>query len=102
MKVTIVGVKKSESKGRKVFTYAGLKEYTPYEQNNAECEGQDVISEFSFIDFNLHAGDVVDFEYEPGFQQRATLTGVRMLSMNENSFESGKDAKKETKQEAGK
>lgn len=102
MKVKIVGVKQSESKGRKVFNYAGLKEYTPYEQDNAECEGLDVISEFSFTDFKLHVGDVVDFEYEPGFQGRATLTGVKMLSMNENPYEEGKNVKKESKQEAGK
>lgn len=102
MVVKIVGVKKSKSKDRDVFNYSGIKEYTDYEKDNAECEGLDVISEFSYRDFNLHAGDVVVFEYEPGFQGRATLTGVRMVSSNENPFEAEKDAKKETKQEAGK
>lgn len=97
MRVTIVGVKKSKSKDRDAFNYAGIKDYTDYEQDNAVCEGQDVISEFSYRDFGLHVGDVVEFLYEPGFQGRATLTDVRMVSSNEIPFEGGKDAKKETK-----
>lgn len=97
MKVVIVGVKKSKSKDRDAFTYAGLKEYTPYELENADCEGQDVISEFSYTDFNLRVGDVVEFLYEPGYQGRATLTDVRMIEKSKNPVEDGKDAKKETK-----
>lgn len=97
MRVTIVGVKKSESKGRAAFNYAGIKDYTQYEVENAVCEGQDVISEFSYMDFDLHVGDVVEFLYEPGFQGRATLTDVKMVSMNGNPFEGGKDTKKDTK-----
>lgn len=98
MRVTIVGVKKSESKGRDAFNYFGLKDFTDYEIKNSECVGQMVVAEFSYTDFNLKPGDVVEFDYEPGYQGRATLTGVRPVSLaaDTNLFDGGKD-KKETK-----
>lgn len=96
MIVKIVGVKKAESKGRPVFTYSGMKEYTQYEFENMECLGNDVISEFSYTDYSLMPGDVVEFLYEPGFQGRATLTGVRSVSPTDNPFVN-KTEKKESK-----
>lgn len=86
MQVVIVGVKKTEYKGKdgqnKVgFNYCGMKDYTRYEQENSACEGQDVIKEFSSIDFSIHPGDTVEFVYEPGFQDRATLVDVRVLAI---------------------
>ena len=84
MQVKIVGVKKSEYKGKdgrnKIgYNYSGVKGYTPYEQENADCEGQDVIKEFSSMDFNIHPGDVVDYIYEPGYKDMATMVDVRCL-----------------------
>ena len=101
MRVTIVGVRKSESKGKAAFNYSGLKDFTAYELENSECEGEDVISEFSYTDYGLHSGDYVDFEYEPGFNGRASLVGVHMITPAGNpkdstSVEAPKD-KKETK-----
>lgn len=86
MQVVIVGVKKTEYKGKdgqnKVgFNYCGMKDYTRYEQENADCEGQDVIKEFSNIDFSIHPGDTVEFVYEPGFQDKATLVDVKVLAI---------------------
>lgn len=81
MRVTIVGVRKSESKGRAAFNYFGLKDFTDYDIQNSECNGQSVVAEFSYTDFNLKPGDVVEFDYEPGFQGRATLVGVRPVSL---------------------
>lgn len=86
MQVVIIGVKKSEYKGKdgsqKVgFNYCGMKKFTAYEQENAECEGNDVIKEFSNMDFGVHPGDTVEFEYEPGFQDKATLVDVKILSI---------------------
>lgn len=100
MQVKIVGVKKSSYKGKdgkdKVgFNYLGTKQFTSYEMENNECEGEDVVREFSNTDFKLHPGDVVDFEYEPGFEQRATLVGVRPISLNGNPFDG--DGKKTSK-----
>ena len=102
MVVKILGVKKSEYKGKdgsnKIgFNYMALKQFTSYELENSQCEGNDVVREFSNTDFNLHPGDLVDFEYEPGFEGRATLVGVRPLSPNDNPFDDGKDVKKESK-----
>lgn len=93
MIVKIVGVRKHESKGRNVFNIAALKEYAQYEKENAECKGVDVISEFTYTDYGLAVGDVVEFLYEPGFQQRAKLTGVRSVSPTDNPFESKPDKK---------
>lgn len=91
MQVKIVGVKRSEygkEGNRKVgYNYCGIKEYTRYEQENADCEGDDVIKEFSSMDFGIHPGDVVEFVYEPGFQDRATLVDVKIISMAENPYE---------------
>ncbi|MCH5261656.1 MAG: hypothetical protein J1F42_01965 [Lachnospiraceae bacterium] len=100
MIVQIVGVKKSEYKGnngeQKVgYNIMGLKDFTSYEQGNAECQGHDVVREFTRQDFGVQPGDVVDFEYEPGFENRATLVGVRKLSVTDNPHE--KDSKKEGK-----
>lgn len=100
MKVRILGVRKSETKGRRAFNYAAAKEYTQYEQENSDCEGEDVVSEFSYADYNLHPGDIVDFEYEPGYQGRATLTGVRMIEPAGNPYEP--DSKETGKEETGK
>lgn len=102
MFVKILGVKKSEYKGKdrqnKVgYTYIGMKEFTQYETENNEVEGHDVVREFSNTDYGLHVGDVVDFLFEPGFENRATLVGVRSVSPTDNPFinkEDGKDAKK--------
>lgn len=98
MQVKIIGVKKSEygkEGNRKVgFNYCGIKEYTRYERENADCEGHDVIKEFSNTDFGIHPGDVVEFVYEPGFQDRATLVDVRIISMADDPFVNGKTAEK--------
>lgn len=101
MRVVIVGVRKSESKGKVAFNYSGLKDFTAYERENSECQGQDVISEFSYTDYHLQPGDYVDFEYEPGFGGRASLVSVHMITpaadlKDSTSAEAPKD-KKETK-----
>lgn len=91
MRVILVGVKKSEYRGKdqtqKVgFSYCGLKEFTRYEMENAQCEGQDVIREWSNIDFNVHPGDEVEFIYEPGFQDKATLVDIKVIKFADNPF----------------
>ena len=97
MRVTMIGVKKSEYKGKDGqlktgFNYCGLKEFTRYEMENAQCEGQDVIREWSNIDFNIHAGDEVEFIYEPGFQDKATLVDIKFIKIADNPFPDRKEA----------
>lgn len=109
MEVVIVGVKASEYKGkdgksRTGFNISGIKDYTRYEQENADCEGQDVIKEFTNIDFSIHPGDRVEFIYEPGFQDKATLVDVKVLAIADKPpFKEGSGAGSqkaaETKQE---
>ena len=102
MQVQIVGVKKTEYAGKdgkpKVgFNYCGLKDYTRYEQENADCEGQDVVREFSNTDFGIHPGDTVEFVYEPGYQDKATLVDVRVLAIADKPPFKAADSKPEEK-----
>lgn len=101
MVVQILGVKRSEYKGkdggnRIGFNYMGTKDFTRYEKENTQVEGFDVVREFSSTDYNLHPGDVVDFMYEPGFEGRATLVDVRMLKIADSPFD-GEDKDKGSK-----
>lgn len=80
MKVTIMGVKKSQTKsGKTAYTYYGTKDFTNYEVENCECTGSAVVSDYCYEEFPVVPGDVVDFEYEPGFEDKATLVGIKML-----------------------
>lgn len=91
MQVAIVGVKKSDYKGkdgsqRTGYNICGLKDFTRYEQENSECEGQDVVREFTSMDFNVHPGDKVEFVYEPGYQDKATLVDIKILELADNPY----------------
>lgn len=80
MKVEIVGVKKGQTKnGKDCFNYYGLKDFSDYDQENSQCEGQEVVKEFSYKDFGVKVGDEVEFQYEPGFEGKATLSNIQML-----------------------
>lgn len=80
MKVTIIGTKVAKTKSGKMgYTYYFQKPFTAYESENSECLGFAVGHEFSYIDFDLRPGDVVNFIYEPGYEERATLVDVSLL-----------------------
>ena len=92
MLVKILGVKKrtymgNDKRERTGFNYMGVKEFTDFEIENSECKGYDVVREFSSKDYAVEPGDVVEFLYEPGYEGRATLVGVRSVSMKDNPFE---------------
>lgn len=99
MQVTIVGIRKGVTKNKKpCYNYYGLKDFSDYDMENSECEGQQPVSEFSYKDYGLSVGDVVDFQYEPGFEGRATLSNVVMIKMSGGTpFD--KDAKDTAKKE---
>lgn len=102
MQVTIVGIRKGETKNKKpCYNYYGLRAFSDYDMENSECEGHQVVVEFSYKDYGLSVGDVVDFQYEPGFEGRATLSNVVMIKMAGGTpFDGDKakdTAKKETK-----
>lgn len=80
MKATIVGIKRGKTKNNvDCFNYYGVKEFTDYDKANNECSGQDVVSAFSYTDYNLKVGDLVDFQYEPGFKGMASLSDIVMV-----------------------
>lgn len=80
MKVEIVGIKKGQTKNKvDCFNYYGLKNFSDYDQENSQCEGREVVKEFSYKDYGIKVGDEVDFLYEPGFDGKATLTNVLMV-----------------------
>lgn len=80
MKVLITGIKKAQTKnGRNYFQYYFQKAFSDYEVSNTDCAGMAVGSEFSYKDYNLKPGDECDFQYEPGFDNKATLSDVVVL-----------------------
>lgn len=80
MKVEIVGVMKGQTKtGREFLNYYGLKEFSDYDKENSQCEGLEVVKEFSYKDYGVKVGDEVEFQYEPGFNGKATLSNILML-----------------------
>lgn len=102
MQVTIVGIRKGETKNKKTFyNYYGLKEFSDYDMENGDCEGQQPVDAFSYKDYGVSVGDVVDFQYEPGFEGKAVLSNIVMVKLAGGTpfdADRAKDtAKKETK-----
>lgn len=100
MQVTIVGIRKGETKNKKVFyNYYGLKDFSDYDMENGDCEGHQPVGEFSYKDYGLSVGDVVDFQYEPGFEGKAVLSNVIMIKMAGGTPFDGDKAKDAAKKE---
>lgn len=91
MQVTIVGIKKGETKNKKpCFNYYGLRNFSDYDMENSDCDGHQPVEAFSYKDYGIAVGDLVDFQYEPGFEGRATLSNIVMVKMGSgNPFETG-------------
>ena len=50
------------------------------------------MQEWSGVDFSVHPGDVVRFIYEPGYQDKATLVDVELVSHGDGNPFTGKEA----------
>ena len=92
MQVTILGIKKTSYKGKDgsdkiAYNYSCSKDYTEYEQDNAECKGSDVIREYSSKEYPVQVGDVVNLIYEPGFEGKATLVDMQMVEISKIPFD---------------
>lgn len=84
MKVTIIGIKKATTKnGRDFCQYFIQKPFSDYDMENSDVTGFQTSSEFSYKDYNLKVGDECDFQYEPGFDGKATLSDVIVLKPND-------------------
>lgn len=95
MKVFISGIKKAKTKnGRDFCQYYFEKAFTDYEKENSDCLGMAVGSEFSYKDYGLKPGDVCDFQYEPGFEGKATLSDVVVLKPNDSAGKNTKESEK--------
>ncbi len=79
---TIVGVKavKSQKSGRIGYTILFTAPFTDYEVENSEsCEGFTCGQVFTYKDYSVKPGDVVDMRYEPGYQDKAQLVDIVMV-----------------------
>ena len=81
MQVKICGIRKGTTKTGKVFcNYYGVKDFSAYDAENNECQGHEATSAFSYKDYGLQPGDLVDFQYEPsGFDGKAVLGNIVVL-----------------------
>ena len=81
MKVTITGIMKGTSKNNRQFTqYFGTTPFSDYETESNDCTGFKVVEVFTYQDFGpISVGDLCEFLYEPGYQGRATLSGVKPI-----------------------
>ncbi len=77
MRATVIGISRGVTKNNRDFMniYA-TKEFSDYEKQNNDVEGVSAFVEFTYNDYPIHPGDVVDLSYEPGFQGRASLTDI--------------------------
>lgn len=77
----LVGVKVVTTKaGNKGYEYHFSDKYSPYDMEHAECYGNQVFSEYSSQAFNVNVGDEVEIIYGKGFQGKAQLTSILVVS----------------------
>lgn len=81
--VKIVGIKKTpSSKNSSVnyYTYYYQGEFTDYDKDHAvELSGKPYGSEFGSVDLGCQVGDIVEFFFSKGFQDKAQLAGCRII-----------------------
>lgn len=78
----ILGVKavKSQKTGRVGYTIYYAQPFSDYDVENAEaCEGEACGQVFTYKDYSVKPGDIVDMRYEPGYQDKAMLTDIVMV-----------------------
>ena len=77
----ILGIKKGKNKeGNPSYVYYFSDDYSDYERNNAECLGSPVSSIYSSKDFKVNVGDELELIYGRGFQDKAVLKEIRIIS----------------------
>lgn len=86
MRVQLVGIREGETKnGKPCYNYYGLKDFSDYDKENSKCEGMEPVSAFSYKDYGVMVGDIVDFQYEPGYEGKAVLSNIVMIEMHSGS-----------------
>lgn len=82
MTAILIGRKGTTSKntGKKYFSYYFMTEFNNYELENADCLGHSIIIENTSLDFNaVSIGDECELVYGKGFQDKAVLTGIKVV-----------------------
>jgi hypothetical protein len=82
MRLTITGLLKGKNKDGRNFTVIhGTTPFSQYETNNNDVVGSKATNVYTSLDCDiLTVGDVIDLNYEPGFQGQATLVGYDMVA----------------------
>lgn len=82
MKLTITGIMRGKNKDKKDFTIIhGTTAFSQYESENNDTSGVKTINIYTYLDCSiLCVGDVVDLQYEPGFNGTATLVGYDVVA----------------------
>lgn len=76
----LVGVKVITTKaGTKGYEYHIADDFSPYDQQHADCYGNQVYSEYSSQAFKVNVGDEVELTYTKGFQGKAQLTDIHSV-----------------------
>lgn len=77
----IAGIKVVTTKsGNKGYEYHIVSEFSDYDKTHAECYGNQVFSEYSSQAFKVNVGDEVDIIYGKGFQGKAQLMDIIVVS----------------------
>lgn len=80
--VKIVGIKIApSSKNPNVFyyNYYYMGQFGDYDLEHAEVSGNPCGVEFATVDIGCNVGDVVEFKYRRGYQDKAQLVGCIVL-----------------------
>ena len=81
--VKILGIKvtpSSKNKDVHYFTYFYQGEYSDYDKEHAvDLSGKPCGSEFSTVDIGCNVGDIVEFKYIKGYQDKAQLVGCTVV-----------------------
>ena len=83
----LVGVKVTTKPDvdKKSYMYYFEDAFSDYDKEHAECFGNQVCSEYSTKAFKVKVGDEVDVIYKKGFQGKAVLLDIQVVSENKNN-----------------
>ena len=81
--VRILGIKvtpASKDPSKSYYNYYYQGEYSDYDvEHSTRLEGKPCGSEFASVDIGCHVGDIVEFKYIKGYQDKAQLVGCTVI-----------------------
>ena len=82
MRLTVTGLIRGKNKNNKDFCVIhGTTPFSVYESENNEIDGLKTMNVYTSLDCSiLRVGDVIDLQYEPGFEGKATLSGFDVVA----------------------